>query len=696
MRHTANKSSGFTLVEVLVIAPIVILFIGSFVGLLVGLTGESLVVRERNAAIYNTQAALDDIELNVNKTTGFLTNTTGIAISSPQGKNNSATAWTNTNGVGQPETLIIKSVATTKNSNDPSRSIIYTGTGTCDSKKPLFEYLTIYFVALDPDTLNDTTDKALYKRTIIPQYSACDTPAQKGSCYDSLVASNPTICKVSDDKLVSNVANFDISYFVDNTTAADTAANTATDAAVTLSLSKQVAGNAVAYSGIARSKSQNVQSANGGGVGIGGGTTPPANPVVTWTRSPTSPYKTNVTWGYIGNATSYDVKYGINGGSIQTKNITQPGSGSTVTTDIDASHRKQTVQLTDITVNTTSGSFSYGSMPTISAIPAWNECSFQNGWRNYGTATGTTTYATGGYTKTSSKIVGLKGLVSTGTINQTICTLPVGFRPKFATEKLIFQAPSSNGTAGARIDILSTGEIIATSGSNGWVSLDGIMFIADDSSYSWTTGTWQNGWTDYGFGHSYLRHTTDNQGRKHVQGLANGGVNTNGTVMTAIGTAPSNILHVNALHGGGPGIVQVNTAGQIVVRSTPSGWQQIQLFYRPSTATGWLAMPFSSGWQNYGGVYPEMRCHRGTDDIVVVQGLINHPTSGSGTYIGDTGPCGRFSSGKGIGIEDRLLLSQWMSNETAGRIDMVNGVSLLSVTTQPAWNSLDTIHFIAD
>ena len=65
MKITKTAPSGFTLVEIIIIAPIVILFIGAFIALVVNLTGESLRLREKNAAAYEVQEALNDIETNV-------------------------------------------------------------------------------------------------------------------------------------------------------------------------------------------------------------------------------------------------------------------------------------------------------------------------------------------------------------------------------------------------------------------------------------------------------------------------------------------------------------------------------------------------------------------------------------------------------------------------------------------------------
>lgn len=693
------NSRGFTLVEVLIISPIIILFIGAFLALLISLTGESLVVREKNTAAYNTQSALDDIEASINQAIAFLPTTGTVPI--PQGKDNSTsvgTPFTNETA-SEPNTLIIRSAATTSRPSDPARELIYMGAGACDIKNPLYTYYTVYFTALDPDTAGDTTDKALYKRTILPQNPACKVAWQRGSCDASRVASHPSVCKTRDEKLVSGITTFDVQYYIGSSTTAvaDSQAASATDVSVNIAVSKQVAGSPVEYTGSVRTNSLNVQTSEN----PSGTVTSPTLPPIEWSRPTTEPYKTIISWGRVGNATGYEAKYRLNGGSEVTVPVSQPGGTTAPSFPIDAAHRKQTVQLTSLEVVTANGQYAYDSpIPTIPAIPNWNECSFQNGWHNYKDWYGGNTFTTGGYTKTSSGIVGLKGLVRGGPVGSTICTLPAGFRPKFAGEKLIFQVTSANGGNWGRVDVEADGRIVAVQGGNDWFSLDGILFMSDSSNTTWTTThTWQNGWSGYGAGHSTLRSTVDSQGRRHVQGLGSypSTAAPNGVAMTNIGTGtgPSATLHYPAM-AGGPGIVQVQSSGNIITRSSPNSYQQLQLVYRNAFATGWQNMPFSSGWTNYLNGFPTMQCHRGADDVVIVQGLIRHPGGGNGTYIGDTSPCGRFSSGQVAGQADRLILSPWMSNETTGRIDMVNGISLLSQGTQDPWTALDGIHFIAD
>ena len=57
VKHSVSR--GFTLVEMMVIAPIVILAIGAFITLIVNLTGEIMSSRGSNMVTYNVQNALN-------------------------------------------------------------------------------------------------------------------------------------------------------------------------------------------------------------------------------------------------------------------------------------------------------------------------------------------------------------------------------------------------------------------------------------------------------------------------------------------------------------------------------------------------------------------------------------------------------------------------------------------------------------
>src|SRR5258708_5983535 len=104
MRYTLpNKNTeGFTLIEVLIIAPIVILAISGFVALMITMIGDSLATRDQNNLILETQDALDRIEQDTRLTTQFLA--TSMTMPSPQGSDSN---FTGTAAFSSTNTLIL-------------------------------------------------------------------------------------------------------------------------------------------------------------------------------------------------------------------------------------------------------------------------------------------------------------------------------------------------------------------------------------------------------------------------------------------------------------------------------------------------------------------------------------------------------------------------------------------------------------
>ena len=99
----------------------------------------------------------------------------------------------------------------------------------------------------------------------------------------------------------------------------------------------------------------------------------------------------------------------------------------------------------------------------------WNVPTFQNSWRNYGTP-----YNVAGYLKDATGFIHLHGMVQGGTA-PIIFVLPVGYRPGGQS---IFTT-LANGAI-ARLDVLNDGEVQwVIGGTNAWVSLDGITFLAE-------------------------------------------------------------------------------------------------------------------------------------------------------------------------------------------------------------------------
>lgn len=100
----------------------------------------------------------------------------------------------------------------------------------------------------------------------------------------------------------------------------------------------------------------------------------------------------------------------------------------------------------------------------------WANLTLQNSWVNYGGG-----WALAGYSKRDDR-VSLRGLVSSGTNNVAMFTLPVGFRP---VSYELFGSIASNGAVQhGRIDVFPDGTVLISTETpyNAWVSLSGISF----------------------------------------------------------------------------------------------------------------------------------------------------------------------------------------------------------------------------
>jgi len=105
-------------------------------------------------------------------------------------------------------------------------------------------------------------------------------------------------------------------------------------------------------------------------------------------------------------------------------------------------------------------------MPGNTHLYSWSTPTFQNGWINYDTV-----YNEAAYYRDASNRVYLRGLIRNGTGN--IFTLPVGYRP---VRQELFVVLTDTGVG--RVDVAANGVVLKNGGGNGWLSLDGISFIA--------------------------------------------------------------------------------------------------------------------------------------------------------------------------------------------------------------------------
>lgn len=225
MRGRIKSQKGFTLIEILVIAPIVILAIGAFLTVIISVTGEVLASRGSNALAFNVQDAMNRIEQDVKLSSAFLAKNS-IAITSPQGSDNGTADFTNVGGADGP-VLILSEPVTDGNPLTLGTEVVYLSNmpngcgGSQEQKNVVMTMNVIYFVK------NET----LYRRTIMPQnYNTigCATPWQRPSC-----TTPAGFCVTNDVKLVDGVSagSFFVQYFtsansnIPNAVASDTASS---------------------------------------------------------------------------------------------------------------------------------------------------------------------------------------------------------------------------------------------------------------------------------------------------------------------------------------------------------------------------------------------------------------------------------------------------------------------------------------
>lgn len=89
-----RRHAGFTLVEMLAVAPIVLIVIGVLISAMVSMIGDALVANARTVVAYNTRDALNRIEdarISINFMSTF------SLISAPQGKDSGTSAFNSGN-----------------------------------------------------------------------------------------------------------------------------------------------------------------------------------------------------------------------------------------------------------------------------------------------------------------------------------------------------------------------------------------------------------------------------------------------------------------------------------------------------------------------------------------------------------------------------------------------------------------------
>lgn len=689
------NNRGFTIVELLVIAPIVLLTIGAFITAIVNMTGDVLASRTSNVLTYDIQDTLNRIDDDVKLSSSFLaqSNTT---LTAPQGYNNDTTQFKNSS-VTNGDMLILNTLATTDNPISTSAGMIYLNglpndcaSAQVNQNRPMTLNI-IYFVK----------NQTLWRRTAVPPdytTAGCAIPWQQPSCNPDYMTTNPSLsvfCKTRDIKLIDgvNIGDFVVNYYTNagdtivNTVASDpnatdnnrgTALASSTTVSVGINITKTAAGRTVSGNGTIRSTKLDI---NASSVTVPVTPTAPRTPSVTASLSGAN--QVVFTWPIVQNATGYTFQYQLNGtgGAWTTAFTNQNTTTYTVTanhTDVVYGHASSTNSL---------GTSSYSSNASMT-IPLWATPSLQSGWANYGGAR-----PDAGYTKTSSGMIMLKGLIKGGnaTSSTVIFTLPVGYRPAY---NMIFQNSTNN--AAGRVDVWADGTVRFQIGSNVWFGLDNINFLpAGVGTFTnlAVSGGWVNNVDIYA---NPLAYIVDSAGRTRLKGMINGGTTTSGTVIATlpVGLNPSLYTHIATDAGNANAHYSIDHANRgIVAKGYSNAWLSVNGLFYPSTypTTGscdvaWCALSFQNGWSNYTTPpYASGSYTKGTDGVVQLKGLVKGGTMG--VTIAQLPVGYRPKSQLLIGTESNAL---W------GAIDIDASGNIIASSGSNVWYSLDGLSFFAE
>ncbi|HYG83449.1 MAG TPA: hypothetical protein VD907_01065 [Verrucomicrobiae bacterium] len=240
-----KKTSGFTLVELVIVVPIAMLTLMAVVAVLINLVADNASVRGELSAMHDTQQALNTIETDASLAAKFIT-TKDAPFNDPYGPSGNGGSWSFNGSSSDINALLIRAYATTANPLDTTKTAVYINELGCSNdvilSNPALTTNILYFVQggnLYRRVLTDTS-----KTTCAPQY-------QKQSCPPNRTTNN-TICKTDDSLLLSDVTKFKVDYFSDPLSG--TPLNTSSGAAsvldpavavrVTIKVSKSIAGQA--------------------------------------------------------------------------------------------------------------------------------------------------------------------------------------------------------------------------------------------------------------------------------------------------------------------------------------------------------------------------------------------------------------------------------------------------------------------
>jgi competence protein ComGC len=699
MKIKHSLQQGFTLVEMLVIAPIVVLAIGAFLTVIISMTGEVLSSRGANTLTYNVQDALNRIDQDVKLSTTFLaTNNITLTAGEAQGYNNDATNFTNVGGTSGTS-LILNALATDDNPTVLTSGIVYQ----VDKPFPCSSTRVPSNTPMNINIVYFIKDNTLWRRTIMPSnYNIgtsvyCTTPWQQPSCAPGYTA---VFCKTNDIKLVEGVSSsgFNVQYFTSasagsaDTTASNTAASvTARGTAlqslptvgVSIIASQNIAGRTIERAASLRSTRLDTNAST---IANYVAPTTPVAPTLSGAIASSAPTSVVYTWPKVDGADSYTFQYNFNGGAWQTPITNQNVNTYTV----EASYHNRIVN-TRVTATNTAGTSGYGTNTTT--VPLWTTPVLLNSWNDYGS-----TFAGARFTKTSEGVVVLSGLIKrTGAAvgGEALFQLPSGYRP---SSRQLFTT-ITNANVQSRVDVESDGIVRIQAANAGYLSLDGIKFIPTTTGLTFTALPMVNSWVNFDAGnHQQAGYTKDTLNRTFLRGLIKNGSTTTASLISSIAatyTSPS-YLHLPVVSSTGFGMMspsQTNATypgAGLQYKLGGNGYFSIEsMFY--NNYTGWTTIttptPTNWTWYSSAGIFSTPAYIKASDGIVSLKGLITGGTTTTETIITTLPATYRPSS---------RLVFEVANNGAVGRVDVLPNGEVRIITGGNTWLDLSNIHFIGE
>lgn len=201
MRPT-SKTSGFTVVELIVGITITALMLAGIIVLIVNVIGVGSRSIETTKQVNQAQDALAMIRDDLTLTSKFLV-TSSIPDTRPGGG-----SWNFRGSGAEDRVLILRTLATTAHKSNIDREPSYKQSGGCPiGNEPAYNNV-VYFVR----------DDILYRRIIVEppttgMYCAGQENGQVRTCTDPSSGSAPSNCDERDVVVAENITGFDILYY---------------------------------------------------------------------------------------------------------------------------------------------------------------------------------------------------------------------------------------------------------------------------------------------------------------------------------------------------------------------------------------------------------------------------------------------------------------------------------------------------